>query len=306
MTTGLKPSWQGLKAPMQFNNPVEEVVGQFVDWRLEPDAFMNNQIIFRLSSCQIINSDVPYPYPDWEMAIKFSEHEVSAWGFFGVSVAEALGMDINLLDIDLLKGRWAHIFRTPHDYGPNKEKEISPGVPARMIGQVYRIVRIIQPGETVASVKPAPTQAMATPAIATGGVVLAPTPTQVAMPAAQVMGTVPAVQPPLMPNGALSTPEALAVSEVVGAPADTLPWEAPVVPVQATAEPPVSDQTPEQRALELLHGKDMASFFQVAIPDPIIRTDAGLVNAIMSGVFVQTKITSGQVLLNVDGSHTVV
>jgi len=309
MTTGLKPSWQGLKAPLASStNPVEEVVGQFVDWRLELDSFNNNQIVFRFGQCQVLTSDVPFPYPDWELSVKFSEHEVSAWGFFGLSAAEALGTSIELLDIDLLKGRWAHVLRTMHDYGPNKEKESSPGVPARMVGAVYRIIRFIQPGEAVASIAPPRVVApIATPV----PVAATPAPVQVAMPAAQVIPAptqtlTPTVQAPLV-NGevsasAIPSPAPVMVSTpAVAAPVTTVAVPAAAIPATTVAP----DITPEDQALLFLHGKDNASFFAAAIPDPIIRTNAELVNSIMSGVFIQAKITSGQVVKNDDGTHSV-
>ena len=65
MTSGLKPSWQGLKGAQDFNNPVEEVVGTIVNWRLEPNHFGDNQVIFTLANCQILKTDIPFPYPDW-------------------------------------------------------------------------------------------------------------------------------------------------------------------------------------------------------------------------------------------------
>lgn len=294
MTTGLKPSWQGLKTSQNFNNPVEEVVGQIVDWRIELDNFQNNQVILKFAQCQILKMDAPYPYPDWELSIKFSEHENSAWGFFGLSAAEALGTSIELLDIDLLKGRWAHVLRTPHDYGPDKAKESSPGVPARIMGVVYRIVKFIEPGTAVTSVAPVAPVAVAPVAVVAPVQAPAPIAAPVAMPAAQVMA--PAVAPVAVPVAA--APVAVATAPVAVA-------EAPVAVVETPAIPG-AQPTPEDQALTLLHGKDIASFFQVAVPDPIIRTDPALVNAIMSGVFAQAQITSGKVVKNDDGTHSVV
>ena len=60
-----------------------------------------------------------------------------------------------------------------------------------------------------------------------------------------------------------------------------------------------------QRALELLNGRDTAAFFQVAIPDPLIRTDAALVNAILSNAFITAKVAAGEIVKNEDGTHTV-
>ena len=293
---GLKPSWQGLKAPLaNFNNPVEEMVGQFVEWKLELDNFNNNQVVFKFSQCQILKSDTPYPYPEWEMSIKFSEQEVSAWGFFGDSASEALGTTRELLDIDLMKGRWVHILRTSHDYGPDKTKEVSPGVPARIMGVVYRVVRFIQPGEAVTSIAQAtPAQVQEAPVAALNP--QGTTPTQqvavpVTMPAAQVVAT-PA-------PAAVATP----IVAAVPVPVETV-TTVPPSPV-ATIEAPAVTQSAEDRALELLHGRDAASFFALAIPDEVIRPNSDLVNAIMSGVFVQTQITSGKVIKNEDGTHTV-
>ena len=206
MTTGLKPSWKNLKTGVNYNDPVEEVVGQFLDWRLEPNSFGDNQIIFRLSGCQILASDQPFPYADWEMVVKFSESENSGWGHFGKSAADALGVDIELLDIDLLKGRWTHILRTEKDYGEDKNKpEVAPGVPARIVGKVYNIVKFINAGEKVTSIAPPKNVAVAATVQAA-----TPATTPVVMAEAQVAAVpiattpvapevAPVIQPPLAP-----------------------------------------------------------------------------------------------------------
>ena len=272
MTSGLKPSWQGLKGAQDFNNPVEEVVGTIVNWRLEPNHFGDNQVIFTFANCQILKTDTPFPYPDWEMSIKFSESERSGWGMFGASAAAALGVDIELLDIDLLKQRQVHILRSPHEYGPDKNKpEIAPGVWPPMVGKVYRIIRFVQPGEAVTSVAPI------------GGVVAAPT-AAIATP----------VTPPVTVPVAMPDPQvAMAMAPPIAAPI-------------AVSAPSTNEVSSEDQALILLHGKTIAAFFQAAVPDPVVRLDPILVNAIMSNTFVVGMVASGRVVMDEGGVYTVV
>ena len=276
MTSALKPSWQGLKGAQDFNNPVEEVVGTIVNWRLEPNHFGDNQVIFTFANCQILKADTPFPYPDWEMSIKFSESEKSGWGMFGVSAAAALGVDIELLDIDLLKQRQVHILRSPYEYGPDKNKpELSPGVWPPMVGKVYRIIKFVQPGEPVTSVAPLSTTTVAPPA------------------------TVPAPVP-------VTTPVTMPDPQVAPAPwTAPTPTPTPTAPIPSTA-PAGGEVSSEDHALTLLHGKTMAMFFQVAVPDPIVRLDPNLVNAIMSNTFIVGMVASGRVVMDEGGVYSVV
>ena len=198
---------------------------------------------------------------------------------FGASAAAALGVDIELLDIDLLKQRQVHILRSPYEYGPDKNKpEIAPGVWPPMVGKVYRIIKFVQPGEAVTSVAPVGAVAQV-PVAAVATTITAPPPVTVPAPVTMPEPQVPIVIPA------------------------TEPAASPVVP-----PPPDGGEalTSEEQALALLHGKTIAAFFQAAVPDPIVSLDPALVNAIMSNTFVVGMVANGRVVMDPGGVYTVV
>ena len=87
----------------------------------------------------------------------------------------------------------------------------------------------------------------------------------------------------------------------------TTPSPAPAATTAAAPTPATQAQvTPEQRALELLNGSDLATFFQKALPDPIIRQDGNLINQILTGAWIEAQKQAGKVKVNEDGTHTVV
>jgi hypothetical protein len=79
-----------------------------------------------------------------------------------------------------------------------------------------------------------------------------------------------------------------------------------VPPISTTPIPNTpAGVTPEARALQLLNGNNAATFYQTALPDPIIRQDANLVNTISSEAFLASMISQGKVVLNPDKTYTV-
>jgi len=223
---GGKPTWGGLKSG-EFRTPLKEFVGDLKGWEVGSDTFGNVVIQLHFERLQVIRSDTPYPYPEETLAIKYSDRLNSAWGKAGTYFAEVLGMGMDNLDIDYLKGRRWHMLR--HDdiqFGKNK----TTGEP--LLGIVWQAVKLVQPGEVVV--------------------------------------------------GATGPAPAIATSVVAA-------------PVPQTA------QTAEQRALELLNGRNLADFFQVALADPLVRTDANLINQIINRQFVEAKRASGQIAERDDG-----
>ena len=85
---------------------------------------------------------------------------------------------------------------------------------------------------------------------------------------------------------------------------------APVAPVAAPAAVAAPANTgssdPQQRALELLHGKSQADYFPVALSDETLRKDPMLLNSILSNAFIAAKVASGDVTQNTDGTYSVV
>jgi len=87
------------------------------------------------------------------------------------------------------------------------------------------------------------------------------------------------------------------------APAPVAPVAAPVAVATPTN---TGSSDPQQRALELLHGKSQADYFPVALSDDILRKDPMLLNSILSNAFIAAKVASGDVTQNTDGTYSVV
>mgnify|MGYP005829468061 CR=1 FL=1 len=261
----MKPSWKNLRGTGGAT-PVAEVVGLCDSWGLAPNQFGDNQITLSLSQCQILKSDSPFPYTDWALSIKYSDSLNSGWGKFGQSVAEVYQVDIDQLDIDLLKGQWLHLLRIDNvNYGTDR----NTGQP--FLGSAWKLVELVAPGAPVAAIHPS----LANPQVSAASVVAA------------VAGAV--VPVPVITAPITTTP----------------PVPAPTYTAPAVVAAPQIAQTPEDRALELLHGSDLATFFQTALPDPVLKGDPMLMNSIINQSFIAAKITSGEVVLNEDGTHTV-
>lgn len=78
-------------------------------------------------------------------------------------------------------------------------------------------------------------------------------------------------------------------------------------PDASTLTASIDEQTPEQRALELLDGKSRDQFFPEVTVDAKVRENAPLFMSIIQQTWLAEKIASGQVTVNeADGIHTVV
>jgi hypothetical protein len=242
--SGLVPSWRGLKTG--FGTPVREFVGTFNHWQINQARF-GTMVQMDFSQCQILASDSPYPYAEVTIEIKYSDQGNSGWGVVGTSLAEALGVELNALNIDALKGQTLHMYRYEKDYGTNQQGE-------QMRGWVWKCVTTLQSGENATMLTGTPNEITLSPVVAT---------------------------PPS--NSASPTP----------------PPPAPTPP-QATAA-----QGAEARALELLNGKNLAEFFQVALPDATIKTDPSISTSIMGGQFVESMIAAGRVTVDSSGIHRI-
>lgn len=63
---------------------------------------------------------------------------------------------------------------------------------------------------------------------------------------------------------------------------------------------------PSDKAIELLSGKTLAEFQQLALADPVVREDAALVGLILSGGFVTSLLATGKVVVDDDQRYHVV
>jgi len=270
-TDGMKPSWKGLKGA-GGNTPVAEVVGLCSNWGIAPNQFGDNMITLNLSQCQILKSDSPFPYSELPLGIKYSESLNSGWGKFGQSVAEVFQCDIDALDIDLLVGQWLHLLRIDNvNFGTDSKTG------QQFLGSVWKLVELVQAGAPVVAIHPSlvnPQPAAAAIAAVVSG--------QVANPGVPIVAPVPPV---------IAPPPVVA---------------APMAQASVAAAPATTSQDPTTRALDLLHGSDLATFFQKALPDPVLKADPMLINSIINQTFIAAKITSGEVILNEDGTHSVV
>jgi len=239
-------------------------------WGIAPSSFGGSNVQFDFVNLQVIRSDSPYPYAEAIVEIKYSDQVNSGWGRLGKSIANALSTDINYLDVDQLIGQILHWVR--HDdvqFGKDKE-----GAP--IVGSVFEMVAIVQPGQTVTPVG------------------------QQAPPVAEAVAYAPntVVAPPPAPPAT-----SVAAQPVIVATPPTA--EAVVANAAGTTVAAASAVDPKIHALTLLHTRNKAQFFQVALPDPIIRSDQALVDAILSDSFIQSRLAEGSITQMPDETYSV-
>ena len=269
LTAGMNP-FKGMKRGGQ-QTPVQEFVGTLTGCSVGSNGFNQaTSIDLQWDQIQVVNSESPYPYPQLFLPIKYSDSLSSGWGVFAESVAEVLQIDLESVDPTLLLSQTFHVCREDwHEFFTKKDPVT--GAEEVIRGTVWRVLGLVQPGVTVTS----------------AFIVKTPPPTAANTPQAPVTPVVPGVTMPIVQ------------------PATSVPATAPAGAAPAVVAAPVAGVTAEQQALKLLHGADIATFFQLALPDQIVRTDANLLNSIFNNTFVQAKIATGEVLLNADGTHTV-
>ena len=95
---------------------------------------------------------------------------------------------------------------------------------------------------------------------------------------------------------------------VATTPPTSVPSNSPVAtqPVEASVTVGSPSQTPEERALELLHGKTKDAFFPEVTTDKLVREDEPLFLGIIQETWLAGKIRDGKVTVADDGVHTVV
>ncbi len=275
---GLKPTWKGLKRGGDFRTPVSEFIGQFTDWSTYPNRFGDTAVALKFDRIQVLDQDAPYPYPQLDLEIKYSDQENSIWGKFGISLATCMGVELDYMDIDQPKGQWFHMVR--YDNEPFGWNDKATGKP--VTGFIWRCHAILQPGQSVTSAYRAAQEY------------------QEYMEALNLKHgviTVAALPIPAAPIASAGFNPAMGIL--------------PATPSLATAPPPPTPAapaisiTPEQQALSLLSGADLATFFQKAMSDETIRTDPTLVNSILSGSWLASMEAAGKVTQQPDGLYMV-
>jgi hypothetical protein len=242
--------------------PISEFVGGLTSVGIGSGGFGGSASIdLHFDRVQVLHSDAPYPYTTVDLSIKYSDSVNSGWGVFAQSVADALGIELEMVEPSSLVNNSFHIVRMD-DYLFFTRTNVNP--PEEIRGTAWRMVAIVQPGAQVTPVS------------------------QQAAPAA--------TQPPV----AAPVADPIAAAQAAMAVAAT-----PAAPQEVLQTAPNPNQSPEERALEILDGNDMATFFQQALPDSKVREDPNLINLIFNNTFIQAMIAKGSVVVNEDGTHTV-
>ena len=272
------PSWKGLK---QGNNiPVAEFVGECTGFRVEHDQQYNSQNVFvGFRGVQVLKTDNPWPYAELELRVRSSESLGSGWGMLGESVALAMGTQLGdeNFDIQSMPGHIFHMVRTDNYlYGVNQNNG------QRMAGAVWRAHKIMAPGEAPVQVWPQYQQGryaisdQAQQQAANGQGMAQQGQQQVQQVAQQP------VQQTQQP-----------IQQLVQQPVAQATMPAPVA-----ADWPTE---PNERAKVMLTGRTRSQFFEVALPDEVIRQNPELNQAIVSMSFIEAVIASGEFTEGQDG-----
>lgn len=270
--------WSGLETGGSFHLPVLGFIGRMTEIVEDLQNQYGVRIIEKYDQVQILNSPVPWPWATIEPSIKYSGKENSAWGKH-IASAKALGLAVNATTLAEAKadlvGKMYEMVQVSESYGEDRTTGQT------MKGDVWRFVRIVQPGAP--AVLPQPQYA--TPAPAT---IL--TPVQQVTPA-----SVPAATP-------VPIPEPPATQPVV-APVPLEPTS--VAPAGTFDVTPKPDDTASVRAKKLLQGRALNEWLGVALVDDVIKVDQAFINTIYDQSFIVGLKGSNQVSLGADGKFTV-
>ncbi len=267
--------WSGL-ATGGGKVPVVCFIGRLIDIVEDPRQY-GLYLMEKYDQVQILESPAPWPWATIDIPIKYSDKENSGWGHH-VTSAKALGLATAATNLAMAKaelvGKIYEMRQSAQSYGENQAGQA-------MTGDVWRFVRIVQPGAPMVTPQP---QYAVPPAVA-------PAPVNPAALAPAAPAT-PAIPPAVDP--------AIAAALVAAA----VPLTPAVAPVINVAPDP--SDTPAIRAKKLLHGRALNEFLAVALPDELLKSDPALVNSIFDGSLVLGLKSSGQVVMGPDLKFTVV
>ena len=269
------PSWEAMTMGRQ-KSPLLDFIGTFARFDTEVDAFDRDLLHLHFTNLQVYNVEGTFTDAEAIVSVPFSRSWNSGFGKLGKSFSELLGIDPKTFNINLILQGVYRMVRTPNEvFGQNRATgEV-------MKGDVWRAVQIMSaPG--VAPVAP-PVMPMA--------------------PVAPTLPPAPPIAPPLPPAGMMppQVPPMAPAVPVAQAVPEAPPWEMP----PPVAPPTAATVTPTQRALELLHGKDLGTFWNMAMQDPIIKSDQPFMQSIMDRSFIATQMVAGKVIENANGTYTV-
>lgn len=268
--------WSNLDSGGVLKTPLKKFIGRFDSYKKE-EHFNNLYVCYKFSNVQVLDTDAPWPYATADIYIKYSNRENSGWGKHVESV-KGLGLAQTASTLDAaiadLQGKVFEVHKDIESYGTDK------ATGNNMQGEVFRFVRIIQPGVP----QPQP-QVQQTP-------VAPPSP-----PVQPVQTTPPQVAQVPTPVAPAMDPAVLAALQAAGA----IPAMAPS-PVPTTVQPTgfdlnvKPDDTPYNRALKLINGRNLNEFLGLALTDDRIKSDDEFVKSIYNSGFVNSAKHAGQIV----------
>lgn len=177
--------WSGLSTGGAFKIPVIAFIGRLTEMLEDASSQYGLRIIEKYDQVQILESPVPWPWATVDISIKYSDRESSGWGYH-VESAKAIGVAQQAVNLAQAKaelvGKVYEMRQSSQSYGDDATTH------QPMQGDVWRFVRIVQPGQAQAF--PQPQYGIPTP-------VVQPVQQPVAQPVAQAV--VPAPVPVPMP-----------------------------------------------------------------------------------------------------------
>ena len=272
------PSWEAMTMGRQ-KSPLLDFIGTFSRFDTEVDNFERDLIHLYFTNLQVYNVEGTFTDAEAVITVSFSRSWNSGFGKLGKSFADLLGIDPKTFNVNLILHGSYRMVRTPDEvFGQNRQSgEV-------MKGDVWRAVQI-----------------MSAPGVA-------PVALPVAAPVAPPVPPMPPVAPPAAPG---LPPAGMALP-----PTPPMPPTVAPMPPAASVAPSINGQpppptptalvvTPEQRALELLDGKDLGTFWNMAMQDPIIKANQPFMQSIMDRSFIASQMTAGRVVENANGTYTV-
>uniref|UniRef100_A0A6M3J4Q6 Uncharacterized protein n=2 Tax=viral metagenome TaxID=1070528 RepID=A0A6M3J4Q6_9ZZZZ len=258
--------WSGLSTGGAFKVPVIAFIGRLTSIVEDAGSQFGLRLIEKYDQVQILESPAPWPWATIDISIKYSDREESGWGRH-VASAKVLGIAAQAPNLAAAKaeliGKMYELRQKDETYGEDAKTGQT------FHGDVWRFVRVVQPGQAQTFPQPQYAQPQPTP--------VQPVGPQVAIPAQQPVAQTqsPAPAPAPQATGGLNlTPD----------PSDTAAI----------------------RAKKLLNGRALNEWLGVALIDDRIKADPAFINSVYDQSFIVGLKASGQVTQGADGKFQVV
>jgi len=255
--------WSGLSTGGAFKVPVIAFIGRLTAIVEDAGSQFGLRLIEKYDQVQILESPAPWPWATIDISIKYSDREESGWGRH-VASAKVLGIATQAPNLAAAKaeliGKMYELRQKDETYGEDAKTGQT------FHGDVWRFVRVVQPGQAQTFPQPQYVQPQPTPVPAP----MAPQP----VPAPANVTPSPAPVPSGTPAGLNLTPD----------PSDTAAI----------------------RAKKLLNGRALNEWLGVALIDDRIKADPAFINSVYDQSFIVGLKASGQVTQGADGKFQVV